>query len=255
LMESSLAITHLFVPLFQACNSGNLLKLFRETNQRSEVFARAGGGGSTGFCQPKDIYFLPFVTTTSCEKILQHAGVPIENWDVVERIRREVLSVSAELGVGAELERLLAAHAPARFALPPLNSMRAFTRIGAGDALSDPRRALDTLLAGYHAEAITALEGRVRFAAVNLIHLIKGALEARRVAFSDSVIVLPVEYKPVSDARLSMGLRLLELFTGVAGDHLHVPMGNVGRVLARFVVRGFDANDAEMVALIADRLG
>ncbi len=260
LMEMSLGITHLFIPLFQAINSGNLLKLFRESNQRSEVFTRAGGGGSSGFCQPKDIYFLPFVTLSLSNKILEHAGVPMENWELISGVRRSLLKQVSSAAVMddrhalAELEKMLSAAPSQKFALPPLSSMRAFSRIGFGDVHSNPARAVETMIAGYHAEVIAAVEGRMRFAPVNLIHLIKSALAARGVAYDKSILVVPVEYKPVSDARMSLGLRLLELLTG-QGEHLCVPMGSTGNLLTKFILNGFDPSDEELVTELTQRLG
>ena len=39
-----------------------------------------------------------------------------------------------------------------------------------------------------------------------------------------------MEYKPVSDARLSLGLRVLEFLSGL-GEHLMLPMGVEGEAL------------------------
>ncbi|MFA4842905.1 MAG: hypothetical protein WC658_03620, partial [Candidatus Omnitrophota bacterium] len=278
-MEASLAVTHIFQSLMQAIGIGNFNRLASETNQRMETFIRAGGAGSSGFCQPKDIYFLIFVNSITRDEVMLFAGQPINSWkaiqDLAVKVRRRLGSAArlddkAQAVFAREIEKYFKEHSggeshstlidPRTF-IPQMSFFAAQGNIGIRDFRSDPWGFLRTLIAAWQGEALAVLEGRIRFVPASLAMQLRWGIEKIRersggetASWRESVIPIPTEYKPVSDPRLAAGLKLLEFLCGTS-EHLSATFGDEGEALARLVVHGFNRHDEAMVAMLKEKAG
>jgi hypothetical protein len=286
MMEASLAISHLSMAIIQAIGIGDFYKYAFQTNIRPEVFIRLGGGGSSGFCQPKDIYFLPFVVGLTFDASLEFAGITADNWSVIEDIYiklkgriGEYFSPKLITQVSQYLDKAIATRKEElknsglysesfmtggkAFSISG-NLAKAIQQIGFGIPIIEPQQFLKHLIGTYSANLFDLLEDRIRFSNIALLwqiwdainHVRKDRLEKGSTApdYEESVIVLPVEYKTVGDPRLSTGLKLKDLMVGL-GTHLIKPLGTEGIALANFLLKGFNKNDLEIINLIAKGLG
>jgi hypothetical protein len=258
LMEASLAVTHLFIPIFQAVGVGNLTAMIGETNKRPETFTRSGGSGSSGFCQPKDIYYPPFVTCTTLWDILDSAGIEISTWkEVAEAMRKRTNKIDSGYQdqvpgyIQDSLSRHLESeshfyHLTPNKPLPPQSALDAFCRIGMRQVELNPQDCLKTLIAEWHSACLISMESRMRFAPVNVLYHLRQGFEQVRllrgengITWKDSVLVFPVEYKPVSDARLSVGMRMFEFLCNTGG-HLTATLDKEGVLLSTLLLHGYE---------------
>jgi|GEM_PF-1478960 len=275
-MESALYQAHRMMSFHRAIGIGNYYHLAYEWNQRMEVFMRAGGGTSDGFCQPKDIYFDPLVVGIAQDKSLEYAGVPVNKHQGVKKLVRHLMLerrrfksevewrewVMTELAEDETVTKYFGARRitlengqesfffDAKRFLPPLARLaEGLSKIGIRDPVLDIHGFINALAADYHGRGQGDAEAGMRFAAVELVHMIQQALDeahersgGRTPRYKDAVIALPVEYKPVPDVRLSIGLRLFEFMAGT-GEHLMEPFTSEAKAITRFILNGYDRND------------
>ena len=288
-LESALGCVQIFMGMMQGVGHGNYMKFAFETNLRPEVFMRMGGGGSRGFCQPKDIYYPPFVSEAITEVLLSFAGMPINRWQTVKDValKLEEIAKAALLPAQArellheKLEEYLKTRADemkrqladsgfkgtldsfslsSKTILPSLSFIEAMGNIGIRDPRKDPWGFQNSLVAAYMGEAMKELEGRIRFSDIMNINMMRWAFDEVRkrtngatASYNQARIPYPIEYKDLSDARLA-GLKWLEYMSG-SYEHLSVSFNEEGEALGRLLLKGFDRNDKNMCDLLARRLG
>ncbi len=297
IMEAQLALTHIFQALQLSIGVGHFQRLAADSTERPEIKVRPGGAGSTGFCQPKDIYYWYFVNVITRDEVYRYAGLPVDRWSSLTSLRRRLTDrlsgvmnetavrdfaqrcesvftavEAAERRPGFEpAEHFEAGGEPSLFhprgMLPSAAFFTAADRIGVRDPRVDPRGFLRSVHGVYQGKILQVLESRMRFVPVSLIFLLRQAFDIVRErrpespAYSDAVIPLPVEYKPVSDARLSMGLRMFELMAAAGVhdgrhllEHIYSSLDREGEATAQLLLNGFDAQDTTQRKLLAERL-
>ncbi|TFG08110.1 MAG: hypothetical protein EU539_03240 [Promethearchaeota archaeon] len=286
MMEASLALSHLSMALIQAIGIGDFYGYAYQTNSRPEVFIRLGGGGSAGFCQPKDIYFLPFVVGLTLNDALEFAGIGAGNWSTIEKLYQKLkgnieayFDPSSMDEISDFLDKAISSRQTELknskiFSESHLLGAQAFSisgslhdaiqKIGFGLPQTNSNGFTKHLIGKHFAEVFELLEGRMRFSDIVLAWQIRKTIEKvreRRLErgkiaphYNDALIVFPVEYKPVGDPRLSTGSKLKDLMTGL-GAHLLDPFGNDGKALADLLLKGFDKDNDLQIQLIARGLG